>query len=88
MKLNSKVVLIISLVAVVIICYYSTKKSNSSWNGTTDIHGIYNDSEPYEPQKQYELLDVPPEQPAHDLQFGMGPGVYGSGRHTSEMVGN
>lgn len=28
------------------------------------------------------------DQPAFEVGFGMGPGLYGSGRHTSEMVGN
>lgn len=36
----------------------------------------------------FELLGVADEEPAHQIGFGMGPGVYGSGRHTSEMIGN
>ena len=36
----------------------------------------------------FQLLGVADEEPAHQLQLGMGPGLYGSGRHTSEMVGN
>ncbi len=28
------------------------------------------------------------EQPAFEIGFGMGPGLYGSGRATSEMIGN
>ena len=36
----------------------------------------------------FELLDVASDYPALQLQMGVGPGLYGSGRHTSEMVGN
>ena len=36
----------------------------------------------------FELIGVASEEPAHNIGFGMGPGLYGSGRHTSEMVGN
>lgn len=37
------------------------------------------------PQVDFQLMDVPDEEPAHQIGFGMGPGVLGSGRHTSEM---
>ena len=37
---------------------------------------------------QFQLLGVADEEPAFQIGFGMGPGLYGSGRHTSEMVGN
>jgi len=30
----------------------------------------------------------PSDEPAFEIGFGMGPGLYGSGRHTSEMIGN
>ena len=36
----------------------------------------------------FELLGVASNDPALELQFGMGPGLLGSGRHTSSMVGN
>ena len=36
----------------------------------------------------FQLLGVADEEPAFQIGFGMGPGLYGSGRHTSEMVGN
>lgn len=34
-----------------------------------------------------ELIEAD-EQPAFEIGFGMGPGLYGSGRATSEMIGN
>jgi hypothetical protein len=36
----------------------------------------------------FELIGIPSNDPALALQTGMGGGLYGSGRHTSEMVGN
>ena len=35
----------------------------------------------------FEIIEAS-EEPAFQVGFGMGQGVYGSGRHTSEMVGN
>ena len=35
----------------------------------------------------FELLGVANEEPAHTIGFGIGPGIYGSGRNTSEMLG-
>jgi len=39
------------------------------------------------PEDDMEIIEAA-EEPAHQIGFGMGPGLYGSGRHTSEMVGN
>lgn len=36
----------------------------------------------------FQLIGVADEEPAFQIGFGMGPGLYGSGRHTSEMIGN
>ncbi len=36
----------------------------------------------------YEMIQNEIDEEAFNQGFGMGPGVYGSGRHTSEMVGN
>lgn len=36
----------------------------------------------------FELLNVASNDPALQLQFGMGSGLLGSGRHSSSMVGN
>jgi len=41
-----------------------------------------------EDNDEFELLGVASNDPALELQFGMGSGIYGSGRHTSLMVGN
>lgn len=39
------------------------------------------------PEADFQLIDVPEEEPAHQIGFGMGPGDYGSGRATSPMFG-
>lgn len=36
----------------------------------------------------FELLGVASNDPALQLQFGVGEGIYGSGRYSSSMVGN
>jgi len=54
---------------------YSAEKSPQKYSGSTPP-----------PEDAYELLGVNNEQAAFDLGFGMGPGIYGSGRHFSEMV--
>jgi len=36
---------------------------------------------------EIEIIE-PADEPAFELGFGMGPGLYGSGRQTSEMIGN
>ena len=39
------------------------------------------------PEDDIEIISQS-DDPAFQLGFGMGPGLYGSGRHTSEMIGN
>lgn len=39
------------------------------------------------PDDDIEIIEAA-EEPAFQVGFGMGPGIYGSGRHTSEMIGN
>ena len=38
--------------------------------------------------EEVQIVDPPDEDVAFQTGFGMGPGLYGSGRHSSEMVGN
>jgi hypothetical protein len=40
------------------------------------------------PPDSFELIGVASDEPAFQLGFGMGPGLYGSGRAESSMVGN
>lgn len=40
------------------------------------------------PPDAFELIGVAADEPAHQIGFGMGPGLYGSGRAESSMVGN
>jgi len=35
-----------------------------------------------------QYIGKPPPSDSFEIGFGMGPGLYGSGRHTSNMVGN
>ena len=63
---------------------YSNAKSVSSESSKSDIEYLPN---PDTGDDGFELLGVAPEEPAFQLGFGMGPGLYGSGRHTSEMFG-
>ena len=44
--------------------------------------------QPLPGEPDFQLLGVADAQPAFELGFGMGPGLYGSGRHTSVMLGN
>lgn len=42
----------------------------------------------YETKLGYLSQELQPEPQGHNLAFGVGPGLYGSGRFTSEMFGN
>lgn len=70
--------------------YTSTKKVREDESGEEmELLPTNDGTQKHEdPEDDFQLLGVAPEQPSHNIGFGMGPGLYGSGRHTSEMVGN
>ena len=83
--MNNQIVFIIISIGVVIIALCAYRRN-----------GDYDKYTPVQRKQKYSdghggdivLSGVPPETPAFEIGFGMGPGLYGSGRHTSEMVGN
>ena len=65
--------------------YSHSKKLRESRASKPDIEFIAQSDETVD---DFQLLGVADENPAFQIGFGMGPGLYGSGRHSSEMVGN
>jgi hypothetical protein len=80
------------LLLIVALYCYCTKKSSETYKKSSQIsnEGNFNLIQSEQPNNNidnFNLIDAE-EDEYHNLQFGMGPGDYGSGRHTSEMVGN
>ena len=65
--------------------YSHSKRFRENRTSKSDIEFIAQSDEVVD---DFQLLDVTGENPAFQIGFGMGPGLYGSGRHTSEMIGN
>lgn len=74
-----------------------SKKDNESYANSKKLRGASQsdiefiaqaDAGNQDAVDDFQLLGVADEEPAFQIGFGMGPGLYGSGRHTSEMVGN
>ena len=99
---NNTMLLIVVLLLLVGLGLYCTwnrthdnKKKNESYSHSSKLRNEKSDIEFIEQSDQhadigddFQLIGVAGEEPAHQIGFGMGPGLYGSGRHTSEMVGN
>jgi hypothetical protein len=62
---------------------YAQPKTVRESNVTPDIEYI-----PQSDEEDTQMIQQADQDPAFEIGFGMGPGLYGSGRHTSEMVGN
>ena len=65
----------------------NTKNRGNSHISNNDVEFLDNSKKSHNiPENAYELLgNVDPEQ-AFELGLGMGPGLYGSGRHFAEMT--
>jgi hypothetical protein len=70
-------IVLLILVAVVIGLYYFLNRPLYSNNKQSTEFNT----------QDFQLLE-PPSDESFAEGFGMGPGLYGSGRHTSEMIGN
>jgi len=99
-KNNTFLYVIVGILALVAIYFVwqqtskTKKKSAESYTPSGNIkeHDMElvqqaDSSEPDRPHDDFQLLDEP-DPAAFEIGFGMGPGIYGSGRHTSEMIGN
>lgn len=99
MRSNNKWIIIV-LVALVLLFGISMVWGHSTENmaiENSDMEAIAPPDEPPMPQAPPQIMqsgqsDIeivePSDDPAFQIGFGMGPGLYGSGRHTSSMVGN
>ena len=67
---------------------YEDSKKASAPPSKPDVEFIQQGDGMQADPDSFELLGVADGTQAHQIGFGMGPGIYGSGRHTSEMVGN
>jgi len=90
---NSQFVVIILVLLLGFLLYLSHRSKESPYAPTPVVNSKVEESSPsydvIDPQySSYDVIDIPPSEPAFEIGFGMGPGLYGSGRHTSEMVGN
>nr|QBK86543.1 MAG: hypothetical protein LCMAC102_03380 [Marseillevirus LCMAC102] len=63
--------------------YDSSKKDSFARPQAVDLEFIQQSDEN---EDEFQLLNQSDE--SFQIGFGMGPGLYGSGRHTSEMIGN
>jgi len=101
MKNNNNLIFLVLLgllVALGVYCAWGKRHSSdesesyANANSLRNEHSSQSDIEYLqkadEPEDGFELLGVAPEEPAYEIGFGMGPGLLGSGRHTSEMIGN
>jgi|688.fasta_scaffold05356_12 hypothetical protein len=78
---------VLFIVCVICIIQKRENKSNEQYTAppykSSDIEFLETTSKPVE--SAYELLGNEYAQESFDVGFGMGPGLYGSGRHTVEM---
>lgn len=94
------IAIVLAVLAVALIAYScmgGKSESKSSETVATHTEDQYPDSMPIQHVEDYtliaddgiELIDQPElDDGSFEVGFGMGPGLYGSGRHTSEMIGN
>lgn len=77
-------------VAIIAIILYMRSMNNSDNNGeTTEEYEVIEEVEgTNELEDDAHFIDQAEDDTSFQLGLGVGPGLYGSGRHTSEMVGN
>ena len=86
---NNRWILIVLIALLVLFGVYTvwgSQKSNSHEHKKEEIEYLPAPA-PAEAEDDIEIIEAS-EDPAFQVGFGMGPGLYGSGRHTSEMIGN
>lgn len=87
---NINLVLVILIVLVFVWAISINKQPQEKYSASIseNLPQKYSTAAPLDNRTEdaYEILGVNNEQEAFDLGFGMGPGIYGSGRHFSEMV--
>jgi hypothetical protein len=85
---NTTLYLIVGILAIVVIYFVWVHTSKKSESYRHDAHEEVGDSD-YQPVEDIDDdFEKVADEEAFNIGFGTGPGLYGSGRHTSEMVGN
>lgn len=86
MRGNGNWILIVLVVLLIGFGIYITWKKEDSQELGAQGAPKAQEGGPLKPD-EIEIIE-PADEPAFELGFGMGPGLYGSGRQTSEMIGN
>ena len=80
---NSLLIFGIIIAVLCIIVYFTVYNKKDKNNLETYDYSLVDDK-----KVDFELIGIQDNNDAFELGFGMGPGVYGSGRQTSSMIGN